>query len=111
MEYAWKTSTSIFGAIYSGKNICQNMDMTFFHRESNASILPFVTAYHIVAVATQECQKSIEKSIVFPSKEIWVKRLKSLLSSQYVLLKTETMAAIHIAVFVSKSISNYVDRK
>ncbi|CAI2180314.1 194_t:CDS:2 [Funneliformis geosporum] len=56
--------------------------------------------YHILVIGTQECQHNIKHSVFFPSKEEWEQRLKNHLGDEYVLVKTETMAALHLAVFV-----------
>ncbi|TPX44380.1 hypothetical protein SeLEV6574_g04531 [Synchytrium endobioticum] len=57
---------------------------------------------HIFIIGSQECQHSIEKSLVFSSKEEWEARLKAAAGDHYVCVCTETLAAIHIAVFVYK---------
>ncbi|CAG8598360.1 7965_t:CDS:2 [Paraglomus brasilianum] len=56
--------------------------------------------YHLLVIGTQECQHNISHSVFFPSKEIWENRLCEYLGHSYKLVKTETMAALHLAVFV-----------
>lgn len=56
--------------------------------------------YHIIAIGTQECERDISESLLFPSKEIWEKRLSDFLGNSYTMLKTETLAALHLAIFV-----------
>lgn len=56
--------------------------------------------YHILVIGTQECERDISESLFYPSKEVWEKRLSDYLGSHYKLVKTETLAALHIAVFV-----------
>ncbi|KAI8876884.1 DNase I-like protein [Backusella circina FSU 941] len=55
--------------------------------------------YHLLVIGTQECERDISESLFYPSKEVWEKRLSDYLGSQYKLVKTETLAALHIAVF------------
>jgi hypothetical protein len=67
--------------------------------------------YHILAIGTQECERSIEKSVIYPSKGIWEQKLKSILSPYYVMLKSETLAAIHLCIFVSTTIKDLISGK
>ncbi|KAF9303079.1 inositol polyphosphate 5-phosphatase [Mortierella antarctica] len=64
--------------------------------------------YHIIAINTQECEREIREAVLFPSKSAWEKQLQTAIGSDYVMLKTETMAALHIAVFIWKPIEGLV---
>ncbi|KAG2218525.1 hypothetical protein INT45_000951, partial [Circinella minor] len=64
--------------------------------------------YHILAIGTQECEHNISESLIFPSKELWEKRLQEYLGPQYTMLQTETLAALHLAVFVWEPVSHLV---
>lgn len=64
--------------------------------------------YHILAIGTQECERDISESLIFPSKELWERRLQEHLGPSYKLLRTETLAALHLAVFVWKPVSHHV---
>ncbi|KAF9919635.1 inositol polyphosphate 5-phosphatase [Linnemannia zychae] len=64
--------------------------------------------YHIIAINTQECEREIREAVLFPSKNTWEKQLQTELGSDYVMVKTETMAALHIAVFIWKPIEDLV---
>ncbi|KAF8977033.1 inositol polyphosphate 5-phosphatase [Entomortierella lignicola] len=64
--------------------------------------------YHIIVINTQECEREIREAVLFPSKEQWEKHMQAAIGSSYVMLKTETMAALHIAVFIWKPIENLV---
>lgn len=66
---------------------------------------------HIIAIGTQECERSIEKSVVYPSKELWEAFLMEYLSARYELLRSETMAAIHLAVFVIREVKHLFQSK
>lgn len=64
--------------------------------------------YHFLVVGTQECEKSIEKSVLLPSKDRWEKFLQAYLDERYAFVCSETMAAIHVAVFVLKELKDFV---
>ncbi|KAF9126204.1 inositol polyphosphate 5-phosphatase, partial [Mortierella sp. GBA39] len=64
--------------------------------------------YHIIAINTQECEREIREAVLFPSKNTWEKHLQTSLGPDYVMIKTETMAALHIAVFIWKPIEDLV---
>nr|CAG8433375.1 1446_t:CDS:2 [Entrophospora candida] len=55
--------------------------------------------YHILVIGTQECQHNIKNTVLFPSKHEWEARLKDYLKDEYVLIKTESMAAIHLCIY------------
>ncbi|KAI8092059.1 Endonuclease/exonuclease/phosphatase [Thamnidium elegans] len=56
--------------------------------------------YHLLVIGTQECERDISESLFYPSKEVWEKRLSDYLGTHYKLVQTETLAALHVAVFV-----------
>ncbi|ORZ28711.1 hypothetical protein BCR41DRAFT_3172 [Lobosporangium transversale] len=64
--------------------------------------------YHIIAINTQECEREIREAVLFPSKSVWEKYLQKSLGPDYVMIKTETMAALHLAVFIWKPIEDLV---
>ncbi|KAK4516252.1 ESCRT-0 subunit protein hse1 [Mucor velutinosus] len=64
--------------------------------------------YHLLVIGTQECERDISESLFYPSKEVWEKRLSDYLGSHYRLVKTETLAALHVAVFVWMPVSYLV---
>ncbi|KAJ3297487.1 inositol polyphosphate 5-phosphatase [Borealophlyctis nickersoniae] len=57
---------------------------------------------HFIAIGTQECLTSIQKSMAFPSKVEWEKLLLEHLGDKYDLIGTETLVGTHLAVFVWK---------
>ncbi|KAI8086591.1 Endonuclease/exonuclease/phosphatase [Halteromyces radiatus] len=64
--------------------------------------------YHLLAIGTQECERDISESLFYPSKEVWEQRLSDYLGEHYQLLRCETLAALHLAVFVWKPVASYV---
>ncbi|KAF0357476.1 DNase I-like protein [Gigaspora margarita] len=96
---------------YSLAPFIENVDdKTFKHDIQDSPYLPRKAQhpYHILVIGTQECQHNIKHSVLFPSKEEWESRLIEYLGDTYVLIKTETMAALHLAVFVWKECKDYV---
>lgn len=71
-------------------------------------LLPVHPAPHIYIVASQECMRSISKSLVVQSKEQWETRLARTLGPDYVMLRSHTMVAIHLAVFIHTSLQPLV---
>ncbi|KAG0326757.1 inositol polyphosphate 5-phosphatase [Dissophora globulifera] len=87
----------------------------FLHGSSTPGILkePFLdmdtsAPYHIVAINTQECEREIREAVLFPSKSTWEKQLQTMMGPDYVMIKTETMAALHTAIFIWKPIEDLV---
>ncbi|KAI9317970.1 Endonuclease/exonuclease/phosphatase [Dichotomocladium elegans] len=64
--------------------------------------------YHLLAIGTQECERDISEALIFPSKEVWERRLQDFLGPSYELLKTETLAALHLAIFVWKPVAHHI---
>lgn len=63
---------------------------------------------HFLVFGSQECSKSIEKSIVFPSKDLWERKLKGIIGENYSMLHSETLGALHLVVFIWKPLRKYV---
>ncbi|RKO92534.1 hypothetical protein BDK51DRAFT_41166, partial [Blyttiomyces helicus] len=64
---------------------------------------------HLLAIGTQECLASIERSMLFRSKEEWEKRLVECVGDRYILVRAETLVAVHLAVFVLKGFEHCVE--
>ena len=64
--------------------------------------------FHLLVIGTQECEKSIERSVIFPSKEVWEKQISSYLEARYTFVQSETMAAIHLAVFILSELKPFL---
>jgi hypothetical protein len=63
---------------------------------------------HLIVIGTQECQNSIERSLILTSKEEWESMLKYDIGAMYFLACSEVLNGIHLAVFVKKSISSQI---
>ncbi|KAF9164923.1 inositol polyphosphate 5-phosphatase [Actinomortierella ambigua] len=64
--------------------------------------------YHLIAINTQECEREIREAVLFPSKVIWERQIQLALGPDYVMLRSETMAALHLAIFIWKPIQHLV---
>ena len=52
--------------------------------------------FHVVAVGTQECENSISKSILYPSKDNWERICGEALGSDYELVRGHSLQASHL---------------
>jgi len=78
-----------------GKKPKQGLD-ELFNRER--------VKHHIISVGTEECLRSIPASTFYESKSYWVNFLRKHLDSDYVMIKSHSMNALHLTLFVHKSI-------
>jgi len=60
--------------------------------------------YHIYAIGTQECERTIAQAAVLTSKKAWETKLWSHLGSEFQLLRSHTLQATHLAVYVHKGL-------
>lgn len=81
-------------------------------RAPPSDISPFIDIskenYHIVAIGTQECGKNITEAMIFPSCEEWEDALQKELTKKYQLIKSETMGALHLAIFINRECSSHI---
>eukprot|EP01138_Halocafeteria_seosinensis_P015065 gb/GECG01015378.1/.p1 GENE.gb/GECG01015378.1/~~gb/GECG01015378.1/.p1 ORF type:complete len:495 (+),score=39.34 gb/GECG01015378.1/:1-1485(+) len=66
--------------------------------------LPPRNSFHILAFGTEECENTIAKSVLNTSKENWERQLQSALGQDYIALASRTLQAIHLIVFVHRSL-------
>lgn len=60
-------------------------------------------------VGAQECEKSIGKSVVAPTKpRRWEDKLLSTLGTDYVLVQSHILGSLHLAVFMKKDLVPYL---
>eukprot|EP00158_Paraphelidium_tribonemae_P003793 Partr_v1_DN26377_c0_g1_i3_m43410 putative inositol len=62
----------------------------------------------IIIIATQECERSIEKSVIYPSKQLWESALNAHLSPEFEMVKSETMAALNLSIYVPKTLHHLI---
>jgi hypothetical protein len=65
---------------------------------------------HLVVIGTQECEKSIEKSMIFPSKHKEWDSVLDVYFKDFVRVKTDSLVALHLIIFVRKECKNFVHR-
>lgn len=64
----------------------------------------YIDRFHIIGFGTEECERSIAKSALNPSKKMWENYMLDLVGEQYTPLRSHTLQAIHLMLFVHKSI-------
>ena len=62
--------------------------------------------FDIYVIGSQECLRSIFKSLFYSNKSIWEEQLKNYFGNEYENIQSVTLAAIHIIILVKKSIKN-----
>lgn len=75
--------------------------------EVQQRLLP-LNRFHIIAFGTEECERSIAQSAVNPSKKVWESYLLDLVGPNYTPLRSHTLQAIHLILFVHNSIKPLV---
>jgi hypothetical protein len=72
-------------------------------------ILLFIAhTHHLYAIGTEECEMSIQRSILSPPKPKWEEKLKSTLGPDYEFLISNTLGAMHLGVFIHKELLSLV---
>ena len=64
--------------------------------------------YDIYAIGSEECMRSIAKSFLFSSKSHWETLLKQYLGKDYAFLRSVTLNAIHLIVFIKKDLIAHI---
>mmetsp|Transcript_380 Transcript_380/g.692 ORF Transcript_380/g.692 Transcript_380/m.692 type:complete len:568 (+) Transcript_380:1378-3081(+) len=62
------------------------------------------TSNHLYVIGTQECERSIPKSVINAKKTKWIRKLKSLICAdeKFEMLEHQTLLASHIIIFAQK---------
>jgi len=63
--------------------------------------------HHVYVIGTCEVERSIAKSVVFPSKARWEQQVRDHLGEDYFMIGAETLSAIHVMVFLHKYLWRY----
>eukprot|EP00929_Paragymnodinium_shiwhaense_P001248 TRINITY_DN10147_c0_g1_i1.p1 TRINITY_DN10147_c0_g1~~TRINITY_DN10147_c0_g1_i1.p1 ORF type:complete len:632 (+),score=138.79 TRINITY_DN10147_c0_g1_i1:213-2108(+) len=63
--------------------------------------------HHIYVVGTCECERSIEKSMLFSSKARWEQQVAHHLGEDYTMAGSHNMSAIHVMVFIHRYLWRY----
>ncbi|KAL4485998.1 hypothetical protein ABPG72_003932 [Tetrahymena utriculariae] len=63
--------------------------------------------HHVIVVSSQECLRSIPMSIFCESKQKWEAHLQYVLGNKYELVKSVSMNALHLGIFMVKDLVKY----
>ena len=66
--------------------------------------------YDIFAIGSEECLRSIFKSLFYSDKTIWEDNLKNYFGNDYQLIASETLCAIHLVIFIKSSLIKNISR-
>ena len=66
--------------------------------------------FDIYAIGSEECLRSIFKSLFYSDKTIWEDNLKSYFRKDYELIASETLCAIHLVIFIKSSLIKNISR-
>eukprot|EP00607_Mallomonas_marina_P001746 CAMPEP_0182437942 /NCGR_PEP_ID=MMETSP1167-20130531/85388_1 /TAXON_ID=2988 /ORGANISM="Mallomonas Sp, Strain CCMP3275" /LENGTH=662 /DNA_ID=CAMNT_0024631047 /DNA_START=398 /DNA_END=2386 /DNA_ORIENTATION=- len=75
--------------------------------EVNMKLLP-VNKFHLYFVGTEECERSIAKSVVNPSKKAWEAYVSSALGAIYMPICAHTLQAIHLVVYAHRALVPFI---
>lgn len=64
--------------------------------------------YDLYIIGTQECENTIEQSILFNSKVKWCTILTTLLGHDYIEITQSNLVAIHCIVYIHKNYAHYI---
>jgi len=79
-------------------------------KQAPADLSPWVLTWprhHVYVVGTCECERSIEKSMVWSSKTRWEQQVRSHLGEDFFMIGSHNMSAIHVMVFVHRYLWKY----
>ena len=66
--------------------------------------------YDIYAIGSEECLRSIFKSLFYSDKSEWESKLKNYFGNNYVLIASETLCAIHLVIFIRSTLIKDVSK-
>ena len=111
--HALLNQSPAFGALQVGESCLRVWTGTWnLHARAFPDNLgDFVAAredFDLYVVGTEECENSIQASLVFPGKARWSRCVQDLLGPAYVQVAQQTLGAIHVMAFVRTSLFPYV---
>jgi len=66
--------------------------------------------YDIYAIGSEECLRSIFKSLFYSNKSEWERKLQNYFGEDYVLMTSETLCAIHLVIFIKTNLIKNVSK-
>ena len=100
-------ASTCLGAAQTAKNIrvcCVTWNLAGKTPPEDLGPLLPKNKFHVYAIATQECERSIAKSAFIVSKKKWEGGIAAALGESYEMLRSHTLQAIHIAIFIRKEL-------
>ena len=64
----------------------------------------------IYALGSEECLRSIFKSIFYSDKSLWENKLKNYFGNEYELISSETLCAINLIIFIKKNLFQHISK-
>ena len=71
-------------------------------------LLPRYSRHHLYAITTQECLRSIGKSLLYSSKKQWEVLVRNHLGEEYTQISAGTIGATHLLVFCHESLLHLI---
>lgn len=69
--------------------------------------IPPSMRHHIYAIGTCECERSLEKSLIWSSKARWERQMQDYFGQDYRMIGSNTMSAVHLMIFLHRSLWKY----
>eukprot|EP00434_Breviolum_minutum_P014857 symbB.v1.2.013097.t1/scaffold919.1/size152209/9 len=69
--------------------------------------IPLAMRHHIYAIGTCECERSLEKSLIWASKARWERQMQDYFGEEYRMIGSNTMSAVHLMLFLHRSLWKY----
>lgn len=69
--------------------------------------IPPSMRHHIYAIGTCECERSLEKSLIWSSKARWERQMQDYFGQDYRMIGSNTMSAVHLMVFLHRTLWKY----
>ena len=66
--------------------------------------------YDIYAIGSEECLRSIFKSLFYSDKTTWENSLRAYFGNNYALIASETLCAIHLVIFIRSSLIKNISK-
>ena len=66
--------------------------------------------YDIYAIGSEECLRSIFKSLFYRDKSEWERKLQNYFGADYALIASETLCAIHLVIFIRTNLIRNISK-
>jgi hypothetical protein len=106
-----ESDAAVVRQLWEGANLlvhCLTWNMNAKEAPKDLSALFPPNRFHVYAAATQECENTIAKSLIFSSKERWEESVTQAVGARYARLASHTLQATHLVVFVHRALLNVI---